>query len=277
MIRLIVIFSFIVSGMGYSSLVFSASQKMLLSCKTLSHVYSQYNIPLPINTRDGNEENSLSASQRFEIFKEYFSSKHHDQYECDDALYDLYKNIENSLLNDALEQSKGKMEDETSSMLLMPKTCLAYRKVYIQHIISKLQEPEKYLPDMVALVDISIQKMLYNQPQAILNKYCNYARQVWTRDPDITKKEYESSKKLYPLTPHCEKEFSEFEDIVFDDFGPTEKNKIIDGWGVLVLQGKQIFDYAASGLMERRAWLSLLYKGNENNMDDACNYNHLTQ
>lgn len=271
------ILSIVISELGYSSLVFSATPKMHLSCKTLGHVYSHYNTPLPIGAGEGKEDNSLSISQRFEIFKEYISSKGYDQYECDDALYDLFKNIENSLINEALKQSKDKMEETPSSMRLMPEICLEYRKVYMQHIIAKLQEPDKYLPDMVALVDISIQKILYNQPPDILNKYCDYARQVWERDPYITKKEYDSSKKSYPLTSYCQNEFSKFEGIVFDNFGPAEKNKSIDGWGVLILQGKQIFDYTASGLMERRAWLTLLYKGNENKMDDACKYNHLTQ
>ncbi|GEM_PF-3084578 len=275
MVRLLTIFSVVILGMSYSSLALSATQEMHLSCKTLSHVHSKYNIPLPREKNNGTEENSLSVSQRYEIFKEYISSKDYDEYECDDALFRLYKNIERSLLKDASEQSKDKAENIASSMPLVPETCLAYREVYIQHMTSKLQEPDTYLSEMVALVDISIQKIMYNQPPDILHKYCNYARKVWARDPNITQKEYHSSKKTYPLTPYCEKEFSTFEDIVFDDFGPAEKDKSIDGWGVLILRGKQIFDYTASGLMERRAWLSLLYKGNEHKMDDACRYNRL--
>jgi len=271
-----VFFFIVVLGVSYSSLSLSATQEMHLSCKTLSHVYSQYNTPLPRGKDNSKEEKSLSISQRFEIFKDYISSRDYDEYECDDALFDFYKNIERALIKDASEQTNNKKENVVSSMPLVPDICLSYREIYMQHIISKLQEPDIYLPEIVALVDISIQKIMYNQPTDILTKYCNYARKVWARDPNITLKEYHFSKKKYPLTPYCEKEFLKFEDIVFNDFGPTEKNKIISGLGVLILQGKQIFDYTASGLMERRVWLSLLYKGNEHKMDDACRYNRLT-
>jgi hypothetical protein len=260
---------------GYSSSVFANKNSLSLTCNTLSHVYASYKTGFSDLGKNVEELASLSFEKRVDIFQDYFVRKEFDEYDCDGGLDEVYDGIEQSLQSATQYESEDEAKESVLYALSLPDACLAYREVYRQRISTKLAEVERLLPEMLSFIDVLMVKMRSNQTRATLNEYCHFARKTWEQDPDITREAYRDSTRIYKLSPFCEKQFAKFEDRVFNKSGPREKDKRLDGMAVTILRGMPVFDFTASGLMERRAWLALLYKGREEQMDHACHYQRL--